>query len=341
MWINRHKGNNSLAVLVHGIFGNDLTTWSGFLRVIQQGAVMLPEVRSWDVYSLGYATNAISQPPLDPFAVSVLRNFLLGVRERYETIALVAHSQGGLVSKLYVVEEIEQGRANQLRTDLVVTFGTPHRGYAALRPIRGAAAVLGRVPLLGARHPLRQLGDLASTSPVFEKLKRSWTRERLETPELRRPIRSVAVTGAFDAAVNADRSGGFPGVDERQNIRANHRLMVKPGSVRDEQADVLFRLLRQHLEPTDILQRIIRIRTQGGMRSYMQPLLSRVQDLVLAARPGVSARALEAKIGSLLVDFLYDFPERPLRGLEFEDAALEFARRSLVTQPAGLHWPTP
>jgi hypothetical protein len=77
MWFNRHPLNNSLVVFVHGIFGDSWSTWLGVPGIIQSMAEHDPWVRSYDFYSFQYDSTAFHQPPLIPFAVDGLRQFLV------------------------------------------------------------------------------------------------------------------------------------------------------------------------------------------------------------------------------------------------------------------------
>ena len=126
MWFNRHPLNNSLVVFVHGIFGDSWGTWLGVPGIIQGIAEHDPWVRSYDFFSFQYDSSAFQQPPLIPFAVDGLRQLLNRVQEKYETVALVAHSQGGLLSKAFILEELLAGNGRSIKVDLLITLCTPH-----------------------------------------------------------------------------------------------------------------------------------------------------------------------------------------------------------------------
>ena len=336
MWIHRNGRNNSLAVLIHGVCGHPLSTWAGLLEILQGETRVHPGIRSWDIYAFGYPTGWLSQPPVDEIAVEGLRVFLDRHRDRYDTVALVAHSQGGIVAKLYVIQELLASRGLDLRVDLIVTLGTPHRGYLGLLPVWVLSQALGGMPVLGPRHIFRQFGDLSSWGRTFKALREGWnetliSRVPIDPEPNRRYIRSIAISGGSDMIVNRVRSSGF-GIDIKRNVWADHGGMPKPGSRRDEQARILAEELGHHLAPTDVLEQINAI-WEGGqetVREFLKRLGRKVAPLIRRNRGLIGKEGLTAKTSSLLMDFLYDFQYRPLRNLQFDEAVVEFANRCLT-----------
>src|SRR5262249_19455140 len=135
MWFNRHPLNNSLVVFVHGIFGDVWATWHGLPAMIQHMADHDAWVRSFDFYSFAYDSRPLHQPPLRPYAVDLLRQKLATIETKYDTIAFIAHSQGGLLSKMFILEELLAGNGRNLKIDLLITLGTPHAGRKLLNPL--------------------------------------------------------------------------------------------------------------------------------------------------------------------------------------------------------------
>ncbi len=56
-----------------------------------------------------------------------------------------------------------------------------------------------------------------------------------------------------------------------------------------------------------------------------------ISEKVILARPGLAAieKAVDTKTASMLIDFLHEFSQRPLRGLTFDEALLTYAERQL------------
>lgn len=333
MWVSHHPLNNSLVVFVHGIFGNRWGTWKGIPDFIQRSFPEDPRLRSYDMYLFQYDTRVLFQPPLWPYVVKELRQFLESVGNKYRTTVLIGHSQGGIVVKLCVLDFLRNGEGEGLTVDLVITLGTPHRGRAALNPLYW----LQRIPLLGGMVPLQQLGQLASCSPNIHALRQHWngmyiSRDSSAPTQFRRNIRSIAATGAYDKFVTTKSAIGF-GVDVPYYVSRAHAGLAKIHTPADRLADMLVEQLQQHRDPNDIRLRMREILAQPAeFEQYVREHSDKVAEQVALSRPllrlGPGA-GIEIKAASLLADFLIEFPKRPLRGLTFEQALTTYVQRRL------------
>jgi pimeloyl-ACP methyl ester carboxylesterase len=101
----------------------------------------------------------------------------------YSDIALIAHSQGGLVARQYIAERLNSGQP--LRVSRLLTFGTPHQGS-------GLATWLSRIPLAS-----QQTEDLDPNSEFLQALAVAWGQAK---PELR-GVLTKYVVAANDAIV--------------------------------------------------------------------------------------------------------------------------------------------
>src|SRR5262245_16115241 len=129
MWVSRHPLNNSLAIFIHGIWGSRWHTWRSYVDFFQRLPSEMAQLRGFDVYLFTYDSPYFgAQPPIRDVAVRELRIFIEREKSRYDTVILVGHSQGGLVAKLYIVEELLQGHAQTMPVDFIITLNTPHRG---------------------------------------------------------------------------------------------------------------------------------------------------------------------------------------------------------------------
>src|ERR1035437_4216164 len=107
MWINRHPLTNALVIFIHGFTGGPWKTWDSFPRLLQLQNNRT--ANSYDVYLFEYESKWLFQPSII-HAVSELRAFIESVAPTYDTIAVVAHSQGGIIAKLCVIDEFLAGR---------------------------------------------------------------------------------------------------------------------------------------------------------------------------------------------------------------------------------------
>ena len=144
-------------VFLHGFSGDRDDTWDRLPGLL--GTV----VSDWDIYTLGYATTFrpdllgiwSADPDLPILATMLKTQARIAPLRRYRSIALVAHSMGGLVVQRALVDDPELAR----RTDKVVLFGTPSAG------LRKAS---------WAFFWKRQLRNMAKGSEFIAELRRDW-----------------------------------------------------------------------------------------------------------------------------------------------------------------------
>ena len=328
MWINKHPLNNSLLVFIHGLHGNPWVTWRGIPALLDTEFEADPLIRSYDVYLFEYETRMRRQPPLDPYVREELRRFLDQVSRKYATTVLVGHSQGGIVAKLFVIEKLLSGQGHTLNVDLIITLGTPHRGLRRLIPLR----LIRRLPIIGRRLPLSHLAELASGSRTIRRLRDNWNENLISRvpcapTERYRHVRSIAVVGAFDDWVSEGNAGGYPPVDIRDYMPKGHTDLARAVT------DVLLAHLRGHLDPTPLMRHARGVLADPALRDgHIITHAGSVSDLVRLHRPGLTSDGLNVKTASVLMDFLYDIPLRPMRALDTQQAVVAYSERVLVNR---------
>ena len=102
---------------------------------------------------LQYSVN----PIYIPLSLRKLSHFFDKVNSKYKTTVLIAHSQGGLIAKRYVLKMLRAGAGDRLTVDHIITIGTPHKGNFFCIPLH----LVQHVPILGALVPFKQIGDLS------------------------------------------------------------------------------------------------------------------------------------------------------------------------------------
>jgi hypothetical protein len=325
MWFNRHPLNNSLVVFVHGIFGDSWGTWLGVPGIIQSMAEHDPWVRSYDFYSFQYDSTAFHQPPLIPFAVDGLRQLLNRVQEKYETVALVAHSQGGLLSKAFILEELLAGNGRSIKVDLLITLGTPHAGRKVLNPLHW----MRKFP--GLRR-FGQLAQLASRSETIRFIRENWNDQHImrragDPSSKRRHIRSVAVVGAYDVWAGSAGSEGYA-VDVRHYLEKSHPALAKPRSEGEALSELIVGELRDHRRPDAALREIKEIRSdQEKTKQFVAQNSESVAEIIRLNRTDLPLEGIQTKTASMILDFLIDCPRRPMRCLALDKMLQTYADR--------------
>ena len=169
-------------------------------------------VADWDIYTLGYATTFhpdllgvwSSDPDLPILATMLRTQASIDPLRRYKSLAVVAHSMGGLVVQRALVDDPELAD----RTKKVVLFGTPSAG------LRKATWMV---------FWKRQLRNMAKGSEFITALRQDWA-GRFE-PEPSFDLRVVA--GEQDQFVPSESSlGPFPR-EFRYVVPGNHLSMVR------------------------------------------------------------------------------------------------------------------
>lgn len=209
-------------IFIHGFYWDLERTWGVFPRYLVEDS----RLDAWDVFSIGYDTSLLpdiglwsASPPLDRLA-QLLRTNASERYGRYQTLAFVAHSMGGLVLQRALVDD----RAFARRVSHVAMFGAPSNGLVR-------AAYL--------RFWKRQIADMTARSPFILDLRRRWRRQIGEAPT----FRLVVAAGDKDEFVPASSSlTPFPEAQQAV-VPGDHLTIVNPRSA----GDLSVRLVIRHL----------------------------------------------------------------------------------------------
>lgn len=144
-------------VFLHGFSGDRDDTWD------RLPGLLGTSVSDWDIYTLGYATTFLpdlvgvwsADPDIPILATMLTTQASIDPLSRYKSLAVVAHSMGGLVVQRALVDDPKFAD----RTDKVILFGTPSTG------LRKASWV---APWK------RQLRNMAAGSEFIKKLRQDW-----------------------------------------------------------------------------------------------------------------------------------------------------------------------
>lgn len=198
-----------LVLFVHGIGGSAADTWQRFPAMVQQDAELAGK---YEVGLFEYTTGLFGPSPA--FAV-VAESLKTEIETRYAAfgdVAIIAHSQGGLIARQYIADRINAG--DRLPVRRLLTFATPHLG--------SLLATLGKwVP--GAS---KQAKALAQDSDFIMGLAKAWEQSKADTR-----VRTRYVIAANDRIVGPMSAvAGSWAATHDAVTGVGHKEVVKPAS---------------------------------------------------------------------------------------------------------------
>ena len=124
---HRVKKQDAVIVFLHGFTGSNTETWGEFPSLLLQQ----PGLDSWDVVSLGYSSKFApdltgtwsADAPIDKLGTLLRTTVNFGL-PGYKTLAILAHSMGGLVLQRALVDDSNF----TARVSHMFLFGTPSNG---------------------------------------------------------------------------------------------------------------------------------------------------------------------------------------------------------------------
>jgi pimeloyl-ACP methyl ester carboxylesterase len=198
----------SLILFVHGLGGSADGTWIKFPQLIEQD----PELAArYDVRTFGYSTAMFGATPPFQTCADALKTEIETRYSAYSSIAIVAHSQGGLIARWHIADQINSQRP--LRIDRLLTFATPHQGA-------GGASVLRWIP--GAS---RQTKALDPNSEFRQALGLAWGQSKAD-----QKIATRDVVAEDDWVVGSVSATGSSPIDVAVVGGVGHIGVVKPAS---------------------------------------------------------------------------------------------------------------
>jgi pimeloyl-ACP methyl ester carboxylesterase len=204
----RNDGARAAIVFVHGFSGDRTKTWGTFPDLI-----VAEGLAGWDIFTVGYASKLrldftwlwSADPSLTTLAVYLTNVLDTPPFDRYGSLALVAHSMGGLVVQRALLDD----DALADRVGHVILFGTPSAG-------------LSRAQLVARLKP--QLADMGSRGAFITRLRADWDARFAG----QRPFELSVIAGERDAFVPASSSlDPFP-MEVRAVVPGDHLQIVKP-----------------------------------------------------------------------------------------------------------------
>jgi pimeloyl-ACP methyl ester carboxylesterase len=205
---HRDRGKDAAIIFVHGYGGHPEKTWGKFPEYLMAH----PGLDEWDVYSLGYHTSLApdvlrslwkANPALDTLGDLLWTMAGLPPLDRYQALAIVGHSMGGLV-----VQHALLNADFRRRVQHVFLFGTPSAG------LRKASVM---------SFWKRQLRDMAEDGHFVRTLRARWSEEVGKSP----PFLFWPIGGDEDEFVPRESSVDPFGKPFRI-VPGDHLSIVKP-----------------------------------------------------------------------------------------------------------------
>ena len=327
--IASHPHNNSLVVLVHGIMSGRYAAWEDAIDMIQDiyslGA-STSTFASYDYYAFGYESGFVHQPPIDQ-CFDRLRSLVS--RERYDSIVLVGHSQGGVVAKLFIINELLAGRGKELKVDVVITLDTPHKGPKLwFYPLVVAGGIWKRLPLVNRWPLFRQLAELGRGSRNLKRLRENWNDDRILTTQCepeskRRHIRSYAVVGTRlpfvpSKSVVSNRSAEGFAIDHLIELPTGGKVAWSIGHGVQAMREYRYQI-----------EQILSAHDYENIRGVERELATASNALLEAELSDCPPSALACEVQCWRRRVAQGFPRRPLRRLPMIEALRKFIKRRL------------
>ena len=208
---NRFRDRSVSAIIfIHGFSGNAEVTWGLFPKLLQKE----PRLRGWDIHSFGYSTSIWADivgvwkasPRIATLADLFRTKMHLFPLNKYQNIALITHSMGGLIAQKALVDNDEFAS----KVSHLIMFGTPSNGLKK-------ASFFKRWKL--------QISDMAAGGPFITKLRKDWEAKYLINTT---HLKYWAIAGDEDQFVPEESSIDVFPKSVTKVVEGNHLTIVKP-----------------------------------------------------------------------------------------------------------------
>ncbi len=236
-------------VFVHGWMGDALLTWQPLFGILENNE----SLSDWDIYSFGYKSTVWSMPTYQTLALSLYTAICKSNLAEYESLAIVAYAEGGLIAQLALLSHEDL----LTRVHQVFFFATPNAGLRLLS-----------VDVFGPLHLLLRISRFLSLfssllNNLFESLLEPLLEIRPGSPFLRvlgerwrqrfgdhAPFDYWAIAGDRDVSVSVDSLLTFS-EEHRLVATGDHFSIIRPDSVDSPTVQILLSALRNQPLPDD------------------------------------------------------------------------------------------
>jgi pimeloyl-ACP methyl ester carboxylesterase len=228
--VRRRDGTDRALLFIHGFSGDQQETWGLFPTLMGTNT----SLNDWDILSLGYSTSLLpdirgiwsADPDLPVVAINLNTRFGTAPLARYRSLAIVAHSMGGLA----VQRALLDNPSLVPRVKHLVFFGTPSGG-------------LRKASFFGFLKP--QLKNMVATGKFVTALRREWTARFDDAP----PFDLLVVAGDRDQFVPPESSLSPFALRFQRVVAGDHLSMIKAKDAKAESIQLLVAALSAKPEP--------------------------------------------------------------------------------------------
>jgi ubiquinone/menaquinone biosynthesis C-methylase UbiE len=283
--IRETEMHKSLVLFIHGLKGAAAGTWEKFPDLVRQDAEL---GRKYDVAHFDYSTGIVGRCPALAIIAQSLKTEVEHRYADYGDIAIIAHSQGGLVARQYIADRINAGQRIPVRR--LLTFGTPNQGSIL-------ANVMQHLP-----GTSRQVEALAFDSDFLLALAKAWGQARADTRVLTKYV--VAADDRIVGPTSAMGPRWSPDYEVVSGV--GHVALVKPTSP----SHTSFLVAKRFLLEDPVLPGALEADYRPPLLHYKYVEHSEASRFVFGARvlPFVGRESELAKLTEFLAD-----PEQPFR----------------------------
>ncbi|MGM5470990.1 caspase family protein [Flavobacteriaceae bacterium LMO-SS05] len=260
-WV-REEGNN-LLLFIHGFSGESKGTFGNIPKLLQSDS----NFDGWAMKPLGYSHFVQPELGKDIWAAILdvdkiagfLKTSICYKFKKYDRIAIIAHSMGGLVAQKAILELSEDERK---RISHLIMFGTPSNGIS---------------PELLTKQWNTKYKEMSSKGPFITSLRKKWT----ETFKNGIPFKLKVAAATNDQYVTVESCHGPFAKEYCEFVDEDHFKMVKPKDKKDDAYNLILDTLTNNTFYNLYTNREEINITLGKYDAVVKELLPKVNDLDL------------------------------------------------------------
>lgn len=255
------EGNNNLVLFIHGFSGESTNTFGKIPKLLMNE----PQMDGWDIKPIGYSPKIKPELGKDIWAASLdvkkiamyLESCIKYKFKKYDRIAIIAHSLGGLVAQQALVR-LKKEQLDKISN--LVLLGTPSNGLDSE---------------LIKREWNNKYAEMSSDGEFITKLRSDWKEKFGDEP----PFKLKVAAALDDQYVDMDSC--FAPFDDSvcEMVDGDHLRMVKPDNKDDDCYNLIlsslvdFGFFNQFTDKTEINL------AMGKYEAVMRDLLPRKDEL--------------------------------------------------------------